>query len=235
MPDLFPPAAAARALAPAGPRADGRTRRRQVLGALGALLAGRQVLAAPGLTPHQMQGPFYPPSLPLDRDNDLVQVSGRRGLAHGVVTELAGLVLDQRGQPVRGARVEIWQVNGFGRYHHPEDDSPAPFDPFFQGFGRTLTDERGAYRFRTIRPVAYPGRAPHVHFAVTPAGGQVFHTQMYVAGEPGNGTDFLLNAIPDPRQREALIVPLHPSTMGNSALAGRFDIVLGPGNIHGGN
>ena len=205
-----------------------------MFGAIGTLLAGTQTLAAPMPTPHQMRGPFYPLTLPLDRDNDLVQVAGRHGLAHGVVTELAGVVLDQTGQPVRGARVEIWQVNGHGRYHHPDDDSPAPIDPFFQGFGQTRTDERGAYRFRTIRPVAYPGRAPHIHFAVTPVGANVFYTQMYVAGEPENASDFLLDAIRDPRQREALIVPLRPSSTGHSRLTGRFDIVLGPGNRHGG-
>jgi protocatechuate 3,4-dioxygenase beta subunit len=226
-----------------GSRAAERPRRRLLVGALGALLAGTQEFAAAAptppqmqrpfypLTPQQMQGPFYPLTLPLDQDNDLVQLAGRPGLAHGMIIEVSGLVLDPAGQPIRGARVEIWQVNGFGRYHHPDDDSPAPVDPSFQGFGRTLTDKSGAYHFRTIRPVAYPSRAPHIHFAVTPAGGLPFHTQMYVAGEPANGHDFLLNAVRDRRQREALIVPLRPSPTGNSRLAGRFDIVLGPVNI----
>ena len=228
----IPPAVSGEGLPVPGP-----PRRRLLLGALGTLLTGRQALAAPGRTPTppQMQGPFYPLTLPLDQDNDLVQVAGRQGLAHGVITEVAGRVLDPAGQPIRGARIEIWQANGHGRYHHPDDDSPAPVDPLFQGFGHTVTDTQGAYHFRTIRPVAYPGRAPHIHFAVVLAGGRTFHTQMYVAGEPANRSDFLLNAIQDRRQREALIVPLHPSSTGNSRLAGRFDIVLGPGKPHGGD
>jgi protocatechuate 3,4-dioxygenase beta subunit len=233
MPEHLPSDATAGMLHQAGSRTAEPPRRRLLVGALGALLAGTQALASAAPTPQQMQGPFYPLTLPLDQDNDLVQVAGRPGLAHGMITEVSGLVLDPAGQPIRGARVEIWQVNGFGRYHHPDDDSPAPVDPSFQGFGRTLTDKRGAYHFRTIRPVAYPGRAPHIHFAVTLAGGLPFHTQMYVAGEPANGHDFLLNAVRDRRQREALIVPLRPSPTENSRLAGRFDIVLGPVNIQG--
>jgi len=234
MPDHLRCDASASALPQPGSLTATRRRRRLLLGALGTLLTGTQALAASTLTAQQMQGPFYPVTLPLDQDNDLVQVAGRRGRAHGVITEVSGLVLDPAGQPIRGARVEIWQVNGFGRYHHPDDASPAPVDPLFQGFGRTLTDERGAYHFRTIRPVAYPGRAPHIHFAVTPAGGLPFHTQMYVAGEPANGGDVLLNAVVDRRQREALVVPLRPSATGNSRLAGRFDIVLGPASLQGG-
>jgi protocatechuate 3,4-dioxygenase beta subunit len=121
--------------------------------------------------------------------------------------------------------VEIWQCDAMGRYRHPGDDR-GPMDEGFQGFGRVLTGADGAYRFRTIRPVAYPGRTPHIHFAVLAPGLRRFITQMYIEGEPGNARDFLLNSVRDPEARARLIVPLPPSAEEPGALAGRFDIVL---------
>ena len=124
-------------------------------------------------------------------------------------------------------QIEIWQVNGYGRYHHRGDDQDKPWDPDFQGFGRTLTDADGAYRFRTVRPVAYPGRAPHIHFALSDRRFATFYTQMYVAGAPDNERDFLLGQVRDARARNSLIVNLEPSSAEGSELVGRFDIVLG--------
>ena len=204
-------------------------RRRLVVGGCG-LAAGlplRTAWAELLATPPQAQGPFYPLTLPLDRDNDLVTVSGRSGRAQGVVTDVAGRILDPRGRPVGGVKVEIWQVNAFGRYHHPHDGQHKPLDPNFQGYGSTVTDEAGGYRFRTIRPVAYPGRAPHIHFALTGQGWGPFYTQMYVAGAPENASDFLLNSVRDRAARESLVVTLARSPNAGSALAGTFDIVLG--------
>ena len=174
-----------------------------------------------------MQGPFYPLTLPLDRDNDLASVAGRTGRAKGTLLDIAGRVLDTDGKPVRGVKVEIWEVNGYGRYHHPHDDSDLPIDPYFQGFGETVSDAEGGYRFRTVKPVAYPGRAPHVHFALSGPGFGPFYTQMYLAGAPENARDFLLRGVTDRKAREALIVTLEPSPASDGELSGRFDIVLG--------
>lgn len=207
--------------------------RRRLLGAGAAVVLtpalGFAAVAGPGgpATPAQMQGPFYPPALPLDQDNDLTQVRGRTGRAKGVVTDIEGVVVDLRGRPVADVALEIWQVNGYGRYHHPDDDSDLPVDPNFQGFGRTVTARDGTYRFRTIRPVAYPGRAPHIHFALKGRGFGPFYTQMYLAGAPENATDFLLTRVRDPRERDLLIVALDGSTDGTSPMTGRFDIALG--------
>ena len=204
--------------------------RRTFLGAAGAALA----LAATPLgasqalqrTPRQSLGPFYPASLPPDSDSDLVQVRGRIGQAHGIVTHVTGRVMDERGRVVPEALVEIWQCNGFGRYHHPRDRRDAPIDENFQGYGRSTTGNDGAYRFRTIRPVPYPGRTPHIHFAVRAPGAEPLVTQMYVAGEPGNVRDGLLNGIPDPRARASLIVDLRPLAGSVGELSGVFDVVL---------
>lgn len=201
--------------------------RRKLLQASGAAIAGVALPAwAAELvpTPAQMRGPFYPLTFPLDQDSDLVSVSGRPGIAHGMITNVAGHVLDDKGRPQAGIRVEIWQVNGYGRYHHAGDDRDKPIDPNFQGYGKVVTGADGAYRFRTIKPVAYPGRAPHIHFALTRKDFGSFTTQMYIAGAPENERDFLLTGIRDRRARASLIVALAPSSAGE--LAGEFNIVL---------
>ena len=177
-----------------------------------------------------MRGPFYPVQFPLDQDNDLTRVKGRTGVAHGEVTDVTGRILDIEGRPQAGVRIEIWQVNGYGRYHHEGDDSDRPLDPNFQGYGTATTDADGNYRFRTVRPQAYPGRAPHIHFEVSRQDFGRFTTQMYVAGAPENERDFLLTRINDRKARQSLIVPLARST-GSGELSGRFDIVLGDGTL----
>jgi len=184
-------------------------------------------------TPAQMPGPFYPVLFPLDQDNDLTSVSGRTGVAHGVITNVTGRVVDVKGRAQAGVRIEIWQVNGYGRYHHSGDDSDKPVDPNFQGYGTTVSAADGAYRFRTVRPLAYPGRAPHIHFALARPDFGSFVTQMYVADAPENERDFLLSRIRDRAARQSLIVALKPSSTGE--LAGEFNIVLdGDGRLQRG-
>jgi protocatechuate 3,4-dioxygenase beta subunit len=205
------------------------TRRTALAGGLAGLALARLPLPAraAGLipTPAQSEGPFYPLELPADTDWDLLRLAGSAREALGTVTYVEGRILDRDGRPVPDTRVEIWQCDAKGRYHHP-GDARGPMDEAFQGFGRVLAGTDGSYRFRTIRPVAYPGRTPHIHFAVLPPGARRFITQMYVEGEPGNARDFLLNSVRDPAARATLIVPLQPSASDPGALAGRFDIVL---------
>jgi len=188
-------------------------------------------LAAAALapTPQQTEGPFYPLSYPADSDNDLVHVAGHAEPAKGTMTRVAGRILDPGGRPVSGARVEIWQCDVNGRYHNVRDgDAGRPRDENFQGFGQTVTDSNGGYRFLTIRPVPYTGRTPHIHFAVAAPGQRRFITQMYVAGEPQNERDAVLLGVHDPAARARLIVPLQPAPeLGHDALAAAFDIVLG--------
>src|SRR6266436_5868148 len=177
--------------------------RRRMLGvfvasAAGFSLWGRARAAALAPTPRQTAGPFYPSIFPADADNDLVQIAGRNGTAKGTVTYVTGRVLDPTGQPVSGARVEIWQCDANGRYHYVHDDrADRTLDENFQGYGQVMTDETGGYRFRTIRPVPYPGRTPHIHFAVSAADLPRFTTQMYVAGEPLNERDGVLMGVRD--------------------------------------
>lgn len=205
-----------------------RLPRRHLL-ASGAALAAHAALApaaaALAPTPPQTAGPFYPLTLPLDSDNDLVQIAGRSERAQGTVLHLGGRLLDASGRPVPGARIEIWQCDALGVYHHPRDPR-GPADPNFQGFGAAITAAAGGYRFRTIEPVPYPGRTPHIHFTVTGPGFERLTTQMYLAGHPQNAGDFLYQRLGN--GRDAVTVTLAPAPeLEADAQRATFDIVLG--------
>lgn len=194
----------------------------------GVALPGVGRLRAAGLvaTPPQTEGPFYPARLPLDRDNDLLRVAGREADPGSPVTHVLGRLLDRDGRPVPGARIEIWQCDAQGVYL--DATGGTTLESGFQGYGAAETDAEGAYRFRTIRPVPYGGRTPHIHFAVSGRGFDRLVTQMYVAGEPRNDRDFVLGRIRDEAARRAVLVALRPAPeIEDGALAGSFDIVLG--------
>jgi len=205
-----------------------RDRRRLLkVGAGAALIAPFGALAEMlEPTPRQPAGPFYPAELPLDDDNDLTRVAGHSGLAEGTICDLSGTVVDVNGRPLASHRVEIWQCDANGRYRHPRDPGDAPIDPAFQGHGHAFTDGDGRYRFRTIGPVPYPGRTPHIHVAVFTPDGPPFVTQLYAAGEPRNAEDFLYQRLPADR-RHLVTVPFEKSSGGGATLAARFEIVLG--------
>ena len=198
-----------------------------LLGAGGLLLAGSAAgseLLVP--TPRQTAGPFYPVELPLDDDNDLTRVRGSRTVAKGRISNLSGRVVDVNGRALRGVRIEIWQCDANGRYRHPRDRAAREMDENFQGFGHTVTDPKGRYRFRTIRPVPYPGRTPHIHMAAYADGRTTLVTQLYVKDEPRNARDFLFNSIPAER-RYLVLAGFEPAFGGRAELSAQFDIVLG--------
>ena len=200
------------------------SRRAFLSGLSGFTLYSVAGIANATVTPRQSLGPFYPQKLPIDSDADLTFVDGQDGRATGQVTILSGRVLDRNGAGIRGARVEIWQCDAFGSYHHPRDGGGV--DPHFQGFGQTMTDRDGNYRFKTIKPVAYPGRAPHIHMKIID-GSRELVTQIYVKGESANQRDFLLNAIRDEQSRQSLEVAFEPSPdLSQSELVARFNPVL---------
>lgn len=175
-------------------------------------------------TPAQTEGPFYPRTLPADRDADLVQVAGRPGRAQGTVLYFDGRVLTRDGRPAAGARVELWQADRFGHYHHAGDEG-TPRDDNFQGYGVVVADADGRFAFRTIRPVAYGGRPPHLHLKVSAAGLPPLTTQIYITGDRTDG-DFVLAQSPagTVSRLSMTLAPVDGREPG--ALAGRFDIVL---------
>lgn len=158
-------------------------------------------------TPPASEGPFYPTGSMrfVDVDNDLVKIDGQVKAAGGEIVRLQGRVLDADGQPLAGARVEIWQCDVRGRYLH-RGDHGGPRDPGFQGFGQSLTDADGNYRFRTIKPVPYPGRTPHIHVKVWVDGRDRLTTQFYLPDHPLNQRDWLYRNVPAAKRDRVTMV-----------------------------
>lgn len=200
-------------------------RRRGVLLAAGAALVATS-LRVPAQattrrpTPAQTEGPFYPVALPADSDTDLL-ANGSLRYTRGQPAWIDGSVVDVDGRPVRGAVVEIWQCDDQGHYHHPGDGNRA--DRAFQGFGRVAVDGEGRYRFRTIRPVAYGWRAPHIHVKVRLASRELLTTQLYVQGDAGNERDGLWRSLRSDEDRTALTRPFVATADG---LQANFPIVV---------
>jgi protocatechuate 3,4-dioxygenase, beta subunit len=179
-------------------------------------------------TPPQTEGPFYPDKLPLDTDNDLLIINDKITPGVGEVTHLTGRILDAKGDPLRNAVVEIWQCDNSGAYIHSRDTNHAKQDKNFQGFGRFTTGSTGEYYFRTIKPVPYPGRAPHIHVKVRKGGKELLTTQFYIKGHVGNARDGIYRSLRDPKARDLVTLDFDPmpgSKIGE--LAAKGDVILG--------
>jgi protocatechuate 3,4-dioxygenase beta subunit len=206
--------------------------RRDLVVGLGAV-AGLSAATAPRLNPTSSQdlGPFYPLRHPADSDADLTRIKGRHGTATGQPISVIGRIVDLHGNPIRGARIDVWQANAVGRYDHPGDRAnPAALDPYFQGFGRLVADRHGEFRFRSIKPAAYDTpigrRTPHIHFAIDGQSERLV-TQMYFPGEPLNARDPLLKGA---ARRDSLVAHAIGRSAGDPrALAYRWTIVLANG------
>lgn len=212
---------------------------RSALAMGGAAIGGAAWWTTPGLfaeelrqpTPSLTEGPFYPDRLPLDQDNDLIVIGDATTPAVGQITHLTGRVLTAAGSPVRGATIEIWQCDANAVYLHSKDSDKKKDqqDQHFQGFGRFETASDGGYRFRTIKPVPYPGRpAPHIHIKVKQNDRDLLTTQLLIRGHEGNAKDGVFRRIQDENQRALLVAdfkPLPDSKLGE--LACQFDVVLG--------
>ena len=179
-------------------------------------------------TPSQTLGPFFSLGLIREGDDDLACRTPGGPRAEGAPIVVGGRVLDEDGKPVRKALIEVWQANCRGKYEHPDDVTQALPDPNLKAFGRMLTAEDGSYRFRSIKPGAYPNpgydnwmRPPHIHYSIFAAGVmQRLITQMYFPGEPLNDIDPILNGIEDLDARASLIA--RESGKGEY----QFDLVL---------
>jgi protocatechuate 3,4-dioxygenase beta subunit len=179
-------------------------------------------------TPKQTEGPFYPDKLPLDTDNDLLIINDNITPAVGEITHLSGRILDAHGSPLRNMAVEIWQCDNAGAYLHSKTGNRDKRDANFQGFGRFMTGSSGEYYFRTIKPVQYPGRSPHIHFKIKKGGKEVLTTQCYIKDHPANNRDGIYRSLEAGKVRDSVTVdfaPIKESKIGE--LAAKFDVVLG--------
>ena len=184
----------------------------------------------------ELTGPVFGHAMLGELDNDLIHNFARPGeSAMGERIIVHGRVLEERGKGVPGVLLEFWQANAGGRYRHRNDTYIAPIDPNFGGCGRMLTDERGYYFFRTIKPGAYPfrnrinsWRPAHIHFSVFGSGfAQRLITQMYFEGDPLIPHDSIIATIPDKSAADRLTAQLDlNASRPLECLAYRFDIVL---------
>jgi len=206
-------------------------RRRFLTGiAAASVLPWHQLLLAEGqmlpVTPGDAEGPFYPLEIPTDSDNDLLRVMGQEAVSPGQLAYVHGKVMDREGKVIDGARIEIWQCDNGGVYHHPGDEGTK--DNSFQGFGAMVTNRDGEYHFRTLRPVPYTGRTPHIHYRVTADGFDRLTTQLYVAEESERNAEDGLYKRHSPTQQELLTSSFSPVTAaGVGPVAAGFNIVLG--------
>ena len=205
--------------------------RRLMVAGTGALLLPSRAAVAAGLvpTPAQTEGPFYPAALPIESDSDLVQVRGSSARAMGIVLHLQGRVLNVDGKPMAGAAVAIWQSDSQGLYDHPRQSGRERRDAAFQGYGRLTVAADGRYAFRTLKPVAYPGRAPHIHFKVATVEGRHLTSQFYLAGDALNAGDFVYRAATrDARQQKRIDMHLQPAPgLEDGAFVTTMEIVAG--------
>lgn len=209
------------------------TRRTVIAAGSAATLTGISGIgrsAAP--TSAQELGPFYPVHHLADVDADLTRVRGRSGTAKGTPINVLGRIVDMKGNPVPNAHLELWQANAAGRYLHPGDASnPAPIDPDFQGFAMLRTDRDGRFKFRSVKPGAYPIgggriRTPHIHMEVV-GRNEKLTTQMYFPGEELNAKDIVF-AYADPKE-SVVSRAVDPVSGDPGALAFAWDIVLAVG------
>jgi len=178
-------------------------------------------------TPGMTEGPFYPPKLPLDTDNDLIVINDSITPAVGEITHLTGRILSASGEPIRNAAVEIWQCDA-KQVYLAQGPREGRGDPNFQGFGRFMTGSTGEYYFRTIKPVPYPGRTPHIHYKIKKGGRELLTTQLFINGHPQNKTDGVFRGVRDALQRELVLIDFKPvpgSRIGE--FSATFDIVIG--------
>jgi len=212
------------------------TRRRLLVTSAGLVAAvGVPTIVWPRGLPRMTDGPFYPPlgyrARSVDWDADLTTVRGRDpdgqplARASGEHLDLRGTVVDTDGRAIDGAEVEIWQCDAFGSYRHPRGAGER-IDAGFQGFGSMRSDARGGYRFRTIRPVPYPGRTPHIHVKLRhPSFGEVT-SQLFVAGEPGNAGDFLYQSLGETDRKEVELRLQRPAAGDPVAWVAERDLIV---------
>ncbi len=209
-----------------GMMSGGLTRRALVISAP-SLLVPTEVLAAVVPTPGAAEGPFYPVRIPSDDDADLVSVEGAVREAGGDILHLAGRVLDANARPIAGARIEIWQCDANGVYMHPGDRRSDSRDSGFQGFGHAKSDTAGRFAFRTIVPVPYPGRTPHIHVKVVGGGSDLLTTQLYRLGHPQNPSDFLFRRLVPSEQRRVSMAIRPRAASPRPTFETDIDLVIG--------
>jgi len=182
----------------------------------------------------EITGPVYGHDDVGPLDADLTRNSAKNGEPLGERIIVTGRVLDEYARPVPNTLVEVWQANACGRYVHIVDQHDAPLDPNFLGAGRCVTDAEGRYRFKTIKPGAYPWgnhfngwRPNHIHFSLFgPSFTTRLVTQMYFPGDPLLPLDPIFLGTPAAVRDNLISTFSIEVTEPEYALGYEFDIVL---------
>lgn len=206
--------------------------RRRLLCAVAFGMASPALAASQRVIASMTEGPFYPDARWRaqwsDWDADLTRVAqaGPTAIAQGEHLALRLQVVDTTGRPIDRAEVEIWQCDALAAYRHPSVRAQAgAFDPAFQGFGSARANADGEVRFRTIRPVPYPGRTPHIHVKLRHPSFGEWTSQLFVAGDAGNARDFLWRQL-DAGEQAALAMQLNPANGDGLRWSCRHALVL---------
>lgn len=207
---------------------DRRRLLRSLLLTTGGIITGSLYAEALTLTPRATEGPYYPDHMPLDQDNDLIQIQGNDSSALGTVAEFGGRLLNLDGKPIGDTLIELWQADNNGCYIHSKGvQRGKERDLGFQGYGKIITNEKGEYRFRTIKPGLYTGRTIHWHVAVKQGDKRMLTTQLFIAGVPQNDKDGILRRMGSDEQRLSIIREFKPKSADSQELLGTWDIVIG--------
>lgn len=182
-----------------------------------------------GATENTVLGPFHVEGAPVRRMGDTISLDGK-----GESCLFEGRVLDLKGNPVSGAKLDVWCDNADGYY----DVQQPGIQPQWNNRGVFVTGEDGSYAFRGIRPVSYPipddgpvgqmlaalGRHPnrpaHMHFIVSADGFETVVTHTFVADDPWLTSDAVFGV------KASLLARVEPGEVGDTQWKSRFDFVL---------
>ncbi len=151
-------------------------------------------------TTSQTIGPF----LRIGLEWMVIEDLAPKGVA-GERVRLEGRIVDADGRPVNDAAVEIWQADSQGKYAGDQGRHDQA-GTHFRGYGRSLTDEGGKFRFGTIKPGRVPGpqgklQAPHLVVTIFMRGLlKQLLTRVYFPDEPANAEDPVLALVPAARR-----------------------------------
>lgn len=187
-----------------------------------------------GGTESSVLGPFYTE----DPEVKLSGASIARADEPGDRAIVSGRVTNEKGEPIPGAIVDVWQAGANGLY---DVNDPARSKGDLRA--RFLIDPDGRYEFRTVRPVAYPipddgpggdflratGRHPfrpaHIHYKVSAPGYQTLVTQVFPDDSPYLESDAIFGVKPE-LLRKFVLDP--KGEAGRALYRMQFDITLEP-------
>lgn len=182
-----------------------------------------------GATENTVLGPFHVAGAPERKMGDNISLDGK-----GESCLYEGRVIDLHGQPIKGARIDVWSDNADGFY----DVQQPQIQPKWNNRGIFTTGEDGKYSFVGIKPVSYPipddgpvgkmlshlkrhpYRPAHMHYLVTAPGYQKLITHIFVGDDPYITSDTVFGV------KQTLVAPFEHVNDGEKIWHSPYDFVL---------